>query len=140
MNLNLKKETHGNSPAALYLTFYLNEKGDADLNRKVGRKLSKWREVIKSIQNSSLPPSIFITLLDALGPAIRKCLRDLPDHFSIELCTTILIGEIKTRKNSLRIPSKKNGLIKETDGERNKRFQKRSSCRLARKEKINTLY
>lgn len=47
--LNLDKKTYGTSPAALYLTLYLNEKGDQALNRAVGKKLTKWRQVIADL-------------------------------------------------------------------------------------------
>lgn len=165
MGLDLDKNTYGKSPAALYLTLYLNEKDDSALNRKVGRKLSKWRQVIHDVSMShmhtdEMMPCTFATLLSVLDVSIREDCLKLTDKLCQELVTNILIGEIKTwkiraqKRTSLQVKAQRstpNGesvpIIRimprsdeETDDERIIRLQKKSAEYLARKGKKNTLY
>lgn len=165
MTLALDKHSYGNSPAALYLTLYLNEKDDSSLNRKVGRKLSKWRQVIKDVcmshmHTDEMMPSTFNILIDMLDGTVRLDATQLPDKLTVELVTNILIGEIKSWKTRaqttarlqrsaarstvhgasvpiIRVMPRKGEVTHE---ERMKRLQEKSARYLARRGKVNTLY
>lgn len=163
--LNLDKHSYGSSPAALYLTLYLNKVGDSTLNRKVGRKLSKWRQVIKDVcmshmHTDEMMPGTFNTLMEVLDGTVRIEATKLPDKLTVELVTNILVGEIKSWKTRaqttahlqrsaarntargdsvpiIRVMPRKG---EETHDERVKRLQEKSARYLARMGKVNTLY
>jgi hypothetical protein len=163
--LNLSKNTYGKSPAALYLTLYLNEKGDAALNRKVARKLEIWRGTLKDIvmahiRTDEILPSTFGRVLAMMDTAMRAGALQLPDKLAQELVTNILISELRTWKTRYSTTAKLQRKAarcteqgepvpvlrvmpragEESDEARVLRLRMRSSIRLANSGKKNTLY
>lgn len=163
--MNLDKTTYGRTPAALYLTSYLNEQGDEVLNRKVGRMLSRWRRVINDVicshlQADEMSTHTFNTLLPVLDGAVRATAQALPDALCRKLVTNLLVGELRTWKTrsarTARLQDRVNRTTKagetvpelkvtpapneETDEERIEKLKQRSCAYLARKSKMNTLY
>lgn len=161
--LALDPHTYGNSPAAMYLTLYLNEQGSESLNRKVGRKLESWRVAIKDVAFShmhtdEMSPSTFGKLLIILSQAVRESALILPDKLCQELVTNILIGELKTWKTRCISTSRLQRKVKsvygkptpvmrvmprageETYEERIEKLRERSRKYLERHGKKNTLY
>jgi len=163
--MNLDPNTYGNSPAAMYLTLYLNEKNEFGLNRKVARKLEGWRRTIKDVAMShmhtdEMAPATFGRLIIILDDAVRKSALELPDKLCVELVTNILVGELKTWKTRCISTSRlqRNAQRKtprgepvpimrvmprageETYAERVEKLRERSRKYLERHGKKNTLY
>jgi len=161
--LTLDPHTYGNSPAAMYLTLYLNEQGSESLNRKVGRKLETWRQTIKDVAMShmhtdEMSPATFGKLLIMMTAAVRESALVLPDKLCQELVTNILVGELKTWKTRCINTSRLQRRVKpvhgeptpimrvmprageETDEERIEKLRERSRRYLERHGKKNTLY
>jgi hypothetical protein len=168
--MNLDKFTYGKSPAALYLTLYLNEKNDPVLNRKVGRTLEKWRKRIYEVTNAhargeaftcmgQLSADTFRCIIEQFDTAIRGSVG-ITDPLCRNLVISILIGELKNwKQRGVRTRKLQTQLARETpDGEsvpklkvmalegdetleqRIERLTEKSRAYLKRKGKINTLY
>lgn len=163
--MTLDKTTFGKTPAALYLTLYLNEKGDRALIRKVGRMLDGFRETINDLicshlHTDEMKAATFNRLMAMVSDDARVAARRLPDKLAQELVANILVGEIKSWKTramhtahmqrnvqrrtgaGITVPELKvlprRG--EETDEERVEKLKERSRAYLARKGKKNTLY
>ena len=163
--MNLSPTTFGQSPAALYLTLYLAEKGDKTLVRKVGRTLDGYREAINDvicshIHTDEMKARTFNRLMGMLSDGAREAAKRLPDKLAQELVTNILVGEVKSWKtraqhtarlqrnkqrgtpNGVRVEELKvlPRLGEETDEERIEKLKARSRAYLERRGKKNTLY
>lgn len=161
----MDKYTFGETPGAMYLTCYLSENGTQALTRAVGKKLTKWRQVMKDltashIMTDELHPRTFNILLQVLDTAIRDDAKQIKDAHVAALVTNVLIGELKTWKTRAQTAAQvqrelqretQNGetvpLAKilprageETEAERVARLRERSINYLQRKGKKNTLY
>jgi hypothetical protein len=165
VSLNLSPNTFGKTPAALYLTLYLNEQGDRTLVRKVGRMLDSFRESINDVicchlHTDEMKRATFNRMMTMLSDSAREAALRLPDTLCQNLVTNILVGEIKSWKtrsmNTARLqrniarntkPGQTVPELKvtprrgeETDDERIEKLKERSRAYLARKGKTNTLY
>lgn len=163
--MTLDKTTFGKTPAALYLTLYLNEKGDTRLIRKVGRMLDGFRETINDVicshlHTDEMKAASFNRIMALISENARVAALRLPDKLAQELVTNILVGEIKSwktramhtarlQRNIQRLtpPGKTVEELKvlprrgeETEEERIEKLKERSRAYLARKGKLNTLY
>ena len=165
MSLNLSKNTFGKTPAALYLTLYLNEKGDRTLVRKVGRMLDGFRETINDLicshlHTDEMKAASFNRLMALVSDNGREAAKRIPDKLASELVTNLIVGEIKSWKtramHTARLQRTVQRLTKpgvsvqelkviprrneETDEERVEKLKERSRKYLAKRGKINTLY
>lgn len=161
--MKLHPTTFGDSPAAMYLTVLLNERGDAALARKVGKILSNQRETLNDLVESHFADTLSIRTLNRQLNLLSKFNQTEAtsaiakiDPFIAGLVVNVLEGgiklwkvrasaaAIKQRSTSKSVPSGTSaprayayGIAGEKTDETAK---SRSRAYLARKQKINTLY
>lgn len=164
MSLNYDKTTFGNSPAAMYLTLKLNEKGDPILARKVGKVLRETRELLSDVVachvlTNEMKRTSFCKLLNMIRERAKSSALHLPDDFIGHLVLNVLTGEIRTHEHRAVVAAKTQKKVArttqegqpvpdikavhtngETNEERTARLQEKSRRYLTRKNKINTLY
>jgi hypothetical protein len=165
MSLNYDKTTFGRTPAAMYLTLKLNEKGDPILARKVGKVLRETRELLYDVAachmyTDEMKRASFCKLLNMIRERAKASTANLRDEFIAHLVLNVLIGEIRTHerrairaahvqksvtratKEGQTVPEIKATPVRgeETEEERIANLQQKSRRYLLRKGKINTLY
>ena len=159
----LDLNTFGSSPAAIYLTQLLNERGDNSLVRKVTNVLSSQRKLLNCIASAHLvegviPTSVFASLITLISDSNRERVKSLEkyDAHISALCLNVLEGSVKTWKRRITEASRQqqhvaratpqgmrvaDALALPLDNEKTHALLKERSKRyLARKGKRDTLY
>ena len=107
--MNLDKNTFGNSPAALYLSFHLNEQCDKKALRKISRFMNEIRVIANQALNAHfnglLNTKSLYFVVDMLMERVKR------DNTKVEgisdlarnLMSNVLIGELKSVKRRLKM-------------------------------------
>lgn len=154
--------TFGKVPAALYLSFILNERQDKVLLRKVSYTIVQVRELLHEITYShlmtdELSTSSFRKLLSIIENDLPNRTKKIHHQFVEQLVLNILKGEIKQLKHrgiaaskeqreiNRKTPSGKTipevkAYVLQNEADRIEMLQERSRQYLASKGKKNTLY
>lgn len=160
--MNLDKATFGNTPAALYLTLLLNERGDKKIARKIAKILAETRELLHEIETAHLSQSVLSArslskLLVMVFEQTKVRTQVIEDQFLGHIVMNILTGEIRTIKRRCQLAAKiqakynryalsgyrpdiAQAVPLDEEMEVVQELQKRSAEYLARKNKPNTLY
>lgn len=161
--MNLSPNTFGQSPAAMYLSVLLNERGTPALARKVSKKITNHRKVLNELYEAHLEGHITVGTLGAMLNLISEANhRDgvapiaAIDPFIAHIVLNVLEADVKTLKRRVAVAaieqrgagrtvpqgaSVPRSTALAVPGEKNvETVRQRSRAYLARKGKVNTLY
>lgn len=103
--MNLHPNTFGDSPAAMYLSVLLNERGSEALARKVSRVLTTGRQVINDLVNAHQAGAITLRTLNRQLALISKFNKteatvgiEKIDPFIAHVVINVLESSVKTWK------------------------------------------
>lgn len=161
--MKLDLTTFGNSPAAQYLAQLLNESGNVNLARKIGKVLSSGREVLNDLENANLFGYVSLrTLNRQLDMISQYNQRTATAHIAVHephlahLTVNILEARVKSLKRRAQVAvTKRRNIVRELvpgesvphtsladiiDEKTSEVLQERSKAYLARHNKLDTLY
>ena len=151
----IDKFTYGNTPAAIYLAEYLNSAGTPPLLRKVTRTLTDFFELINELEAANAAGVMSAHSVGSFCHSLRARAQAVKfeDTLVTNLVCNLMIGRTKElirRVQSVRLYEKvqahrKQGLstlplVAITDTTTPELLVERSKRRLARNQKLDTLY
>jgi hypothetical protein len=151
----MNKFTYGNTPAAIYLAEYLTENGTSGEIRKVTRALTHFSRVINELERSNYAGTLSAHVIGGLAAGLREQALNTTvggDSLVIDLVRNVMIGRLKDltrRVQKVRIFEHQRAtsysaptiaLDQVFDDIDSETLIERSTARLKRLNKVNTLY